>query len=596
MHHTSIRNAACAIGGLCAALLWPTNTSATPLIERDLLTPGDGLVTLDTLTGLEWLDLVVTRGKTQRFAESGDVTVGFPGPTTGSLGFTLASFPNLRGLLTSHGFDFDSSSGGISGSLSDVSSVNNRELYPSFVALLSETRPFVPLTGGFIDRRVGFAGDAFQTPAIRLGPSETEATVILSLANDRDTVADVGGSWLVRPTSLPKAVDAGDHTVYADTDFGHVLVGATAELDLIVANVSNDPSFLATSERTAGSADIGHGTRTIDLAVNEAESLPVTYAPGRRGGDTATVEITSAAGTDSITYNGNGVAPIGRVGTDPLPVVVRTGTVETITVEIVNTGDGNRSGLGAISNLRGSAKPISGSPAFIGSGGEFSVVDRGAQAFNYQFAPTENGAHTGAVLLAFDNGSADGTNNASSETLDFASLSVGPVFGAELNRQPIDPGDLINFGRVRSGSTTTFQLSLGNLFDEFGFPDELVGLSVLDFSFDGRDAFAFDLRGLTPGTVLGAMETLDLFLDYTPLGNNIVASATLSLFTDVGADFGSSRGEVFIFNLQGNPHTSVPEPGTLGLFGLGLAGLAFAHGLRRLLEVTGERNRSQAST
>ena len=46
MRHASIRNAACAIGGLSAALLLPPNTSATPLVEHDLLAPGDGLVNI----------------------------------------------------------------------------------------------------------------------------------------------------------------------------------------------------------------------------------------------------------------------------------------------------------------------------------------------------------------------------------------------------------------------------------------------------------------------------------------------------------------------------------------------------------------------
>ena len=91
----------------------------------------------------------------------GDATAPLGGQSTIGFGFAMADHLQLLDLLASHGFVFDSSSGP-SGGFSDVSSVNNLERYPSFVALLSETNAQQRKTSRFIDRRIGIVGDTFQ--------------------------------------------------------------------------------------------------------------------------------------------------------------------------------------------------------------------------------------------------------------------------------------------------------------------------------------------------------------------------------------------------------------------------------------------------
>ena len=51
------------LGALCACLIFPPVIVSADLISVDWKTPGDGLITRDTNSGLEWLDLTVTVGR-----------------------------------------------------------------------------------------------------------------------------------------------------------------------------------------------------------------------------------------------------------------------------------------------------------------------------------------------------------------------------------------------------------------------------------------------------------------------------------------------------------------------------------------------------
>jgi hypothetical protein len=44
------------LGAACACLLFTSNITCAALVEVDLLSPGDGLITRDTETELDWLD------------------------------------------------------------------------------------------------------------------------------------------------------------------------------------------------------------------------------------------------------------------------------------------------------------------------------------------------------------------------------------------------------------------------------------------------------------------------------------------------------------------------------------------------------------
>lgn len=85
--------AAFAVG---SALLIGAPTTQAALLPVDLSTPGDALITLDTNTGLEWLDLTLTVG------QSYSAVAGGSGGWVG-LGFGFADVAQVQTLFTDAG-------------------------------------------------------------------------------------------------------------------------------------------------------------------------------------------------------------------------------------------------------------------------------------------------------------------------------------------------------------------------------------------------------------------------------------------------------------------------------------------------------------
>ena len=65
------------------------------LVVEDLLAPGDGLITLDTATGLRWLDVTATKGLSYNQAEASVYVTDY--------GFRHATYWEVRNLLESEG-------------------------------------------------------------------------------------------------------------------------------------------------------------------------------------------------------------------------------------------------------------------------------------------------------------------------------------------------------------------------------------------------------------------------------------------------------------------------------------------------------------
>ena len=88
------RRIASALG---AAVLLASGVAHAALVQQDLLTAGDGLITLDTATDLEWLDLTATQDL------SVDQVLGGAGGWVNS-GFQYASFSQVGQLLNDAGY------------------------------------------------------------------------------------------------------------------------------------------------------------------------------------------------------------------------------------------------------------------------------------------------------------------------------------------------------------------------------------------------------------------------------------------------------------------------------------------------------------
>jgi hypothetical protein len=157
------------------------------LVEVDLDIPGDGLITRDTDSGLDWLDLKVTSGLSYD-----DVSGGAGGWITD--GWRYAVSGELCELLQTHAFFFAPCP-------SVLVATSDGDQVTGLIALLSETDP---IANGA--RTIGLFDDGDPTPTVGI------SSVTYSGLQDRSlwdvVVDDQGssffdltiGSWLVRPS------------------------------------------------------------------------------------------------------------------------------------------------------------------------------------------------------------------------------------------------------------------------------------------------------------------------------------------------------------------------------------------------------------
>lgn len=354
----------------------------------------------------------------------------------------------------------------------------------------------------------------------------------------------------------------------ASVNFGDVLVGQDSSLPLTVTVLSATAAAPTTISLQAATAPFSGGP--LNTSVNSKAQVTGTYtfSPTIRG--PASEDIT-VSGVNlslkvmqhaSVGLTGTGVAPVAAVTNGPVPTV-RVGTTGTQTITVSNSGDGNLSGLGVISNLLGSAPSLGG--VFSGPGGAIGLADGANQTFGYNFAPAARGSASQTTTIAFTNGSPDGTNQATNKQVTLSGVGVGPVYGST----PA-PGSTISFGQFHTGQTGSADLVVSNISTDAG-PATLTGLSLLDANLAGSSDFT--LGGFTP-SVIDAGDMLDLKLDFAALGSGL-QTASLTITTDQDAAFGNP-GDTFTYLLSATVLSSVPEPGTLFLVGAGLGGLLLA--------------------
>lgn len=170
-------------------LLLSPITGRASLISADLLTPNDGLLTMDSQSGLEWLDVTATQGQSYDA-----VTSGYGGFV--NLGFRYATISEVSTLYTHAGVVmqqdgfFSENAAGALLLINLMGCTNNCNISVDTQGGLAEDVPFSSTTvrGPFVaisaDRSLGFA--ALSTPAIPKNRGYQDA-----------------GSYLVRPIPEP---------------------------------------------------------------------------------------------------------------------------------------------------------------------------------------------------------------------------------------------------------------------------------------------------------------------------------------------------------------------------------------------------------
>ncbi len=220
------------------------------------------------------------------------------------------------------------------------------------------------------------------------------------------------------------------------TGSGYTLVGQSKIAAVTVTNsgdgnlsgLGSISNLNGTIGGPAGSGQFsGPSPNPNPLSLLDTSSTTVNYvfAPSTRGTDSATVtgtfsngspDNTNQAHSNSAVVTGQGVAPVQNTAASATAGYVLVGTSKSLSYTVQNTGDGNLSGLGSISNLNGSVSNagLSGDPQFSGPSPNptnFSLTDTSSTTVSMVFAPTVKGPSVSATITTnFSNGNAIGNN------------------------------------------------------------------------------------------------------------------------------------------------------------------------------------------
>jgi hypothetical protein len=350
----------------------------------------------------------------------------------------------------------------------------------------------------------------------------------------------------------------------------YLLVGREAEtqIQIQITNLNLDAAddLQVSSVTSSSGVSISSAQQSFTLAEGQSRIIEATATAGSRGNLSVDLSSNDFFDPESSVTVAQGVAPSSGLTVKSIPGTVRAGQLVERTVEVSNRGDGNLSGLGEESNLRGtvSGSDSTGVQVSFADGG-INLADSGKQTYAYTIQAFVNGNAVVEIGAAFANGSPDGRNAAHDEFVSKNLTIVGPEAefrwtDTEGSKSVITPGGGNSVTFEEQGAIVSF--TLANLFATGG---ALSGLNILSATLSGENADQFSLSGFQNGLIsTGGSELLGILAN----GNGL-NSALLTLETDYLAANGlGTPGESFTFNL-----TQIPEPSTALLTVLGALAL-----------------------
>jgi PEP-CTERM motif len=504
----------------------------------------------------------------------------------------LGAVSNLNGTIGSAGGVFSGPSPNPNPiSITDGGSVVASYLFsPTVIGATSTT-----VTGNFSN------GAASGTNASHTNTATISGTGVAPLENV--SVTNSGNPGSVANTGQVGYALVGVNTGTATI---HVLNSGNGNLDTSVSkSISNLNGVVGTS---GSSVFTGSGT-SLSLNDSTTTSTNYTFNPTIRGTVSTQVVTTFSDGSsmggnfgknlsETVTtgLTGQGVAPVNSVTTTGTIARFNTkgapganGTTSSNAgVTINNTGDGNLSGLGSVSNLNGSISGPSGPGSSVFTGppagtNPISLLDTSSTSVTYVYSPTARAINSASVTASFINGSSDSMNNAQAVGVALAGQGVGPTYNSALGTTsamahanfvaasyntptPNTGVSPIAFGTVGKFTTHTDYLDIGNTStDPNGGNSLLTDLSLEHFTLSGSHAFSI---AASP-TVLHEGNDIVIAITFTAGGGGHYLG-DLVVGTDESVGYGAV-GDTFTYALSG--YVQVPEPGSVLLLSVGLGGV-----------------------
>ncbi len=317
--------------------------------------------------------------------------------------------------------------------------------------------------------------------------------------------------------------------------FGNVLVGKSSSGQASVTSETWSPisgTFSNPGAPFSGSASSFQTSWPWEQTATDT----ITFAPTVRGSASGSVAVSGTANrttqSGSVPLSGTGVAPLQSV-TGNGPKYVLVGQTGSASVTVQNNGDGNKSGLGSVSNLKGAVG--AGSGQFVGTGGNVSLQDGKSATFGYSVAPTTRGVTSTTITSNFTNGSADGRNS-----VDTAHTTLSTQGVAAVNAVSVGPAPVTRIGTTGTAALTVSNVGDGNL-SGVGAASNLHGTVG---SASGVFAGAGGAANLPDG------QHQDFSYAFTPTAHATSAANILASFTNGSSD-GQNHAQAVTTTLQG---------------------------------------------